>query len=500
MGNHMRCLLLFVILLTAGCNSGSEPSTTTSAHPSLFISDSAAHNEPQPASSGEQGEAANQFVTINAAVIDLQPGEHVTFQESAQPPVALEITKRARQDNGDVTLTGSAITEDGKFRMILTSGTGGAFGRIQTPTATYRLTVQNGRTIFINLSAEGNAFVPKRPDDAIMPPPKQPYKQAVEDAPTTEPSPTTAAAPPAADGRTTIDLMILYTTGMASRYPDTLATRLNHLVAEANAAYENSEVDIFLRLVHSQEIAYPDETTNSTALTALTYNTEPFDQIESLRLLHGADLVTLVRPFDYDNHSGCGIAWLLGSNGSFTGDASYGYSVVSEGSEQIGSTTWYCSDLTMPHELGHNMGSHHDRANASGDPAYPYSYGYGVSDTFGTIMSYLQPEIDRFSNPDLTCFHGDVTYPCGIDENAPDSAHNTLSLNTAAASVAAFRQARYLGDINEDGQITVEDSLLSLFILTDQAPPDTVSSYQDINGDGQIGLAESIYILQQNRQ
>lgn len=75
-----------------------------------------------------------------------------------------------------------------------------------------------------------------------------------------------------------------------------------------------------------------------------------------------------------------------------------------------------------------------------------------------------------------------------------------MSLNTAAASIAAFRQARYLGDINEDGQITVEDSLLSLFILTDQAPPDTVSSYQDINGDGQIGLAESIYILQQNRQ
>ncbi|MCB2216802.1 MAG: hypothetical protein KQH59_12080 [Desulfobulbaceae bacterium] len=496
----MRFLLLLVILLTAGCNSGPETSATLPAHPTLFISESAVHNQLPPASSGERGEVANQFVSINSAVVGLQPGEHLTFQESAQPPVALEITKRAQQANGDVTLTGSAFTDDGEYRMILTSGNGGAFGRIQTPTTTYRITVQNGRTILINLSAEGNTLVPKRPDDAIVPPPKQPRQQAVEDVPTAEPSPATAAAPPAADGRTTIDLMILYTTGMTTRYPDTLATRLNHLVAEANAAYENSEVDIFLRLVHSQEVAYPDETTNSTALTALTNNTAPFDQIESLRLLHGADLVTLVRPFDYENHSGCGIAWLLGRNGSFNGDANYGYSVVSEGSEQIGSTTWYCSDLTMAHELGHNMGSHHDRANAYNEPAYPYSYGYGVSGTFGTIMSYLHPEIDRFSNPDLTCFHGDVTYPCGIDENAPDSAHNTLSLNTAAASVAAFRQARYLGDINQDGQVTVEDSLLSLIILTDQAPPDTVSSYQDINGDGKIGLAESIYILQQNRQ
>lgn len=490
-------LALAFTWLLSGCDLRQDsPRSTSDNHAQqLLFTISGDHSSTQEAPVPEPELA----VSFNPAIRDLAVGETAALMTpNDEQTIDLEITSRSLQKNGDVTLVGSTHHSTGEYRMVITSGPSGTFGRIRTPTTTYLITTTAGKTVLVDLQADGNEMVPKRPDDALIPPPERHRKQAVEDIPTTESAPTTAASPPDSDGRTTVDLMILYSPGMAAKHTDSLATRLNHLVAETNAAYEASEVAVHLRLVHSQEIDYPDDTTNYTALNTMTAGAEPFAAIESLRLLHGADLVTLLRPFSYADHGGCGIAWLLGYNGSFTGDASHAYSVVSEGSERVGSTTWYCSELTLAHELGHNLGSHHDRANASGAaPVYPYSYGYGIAGSFGTIMSYINPETDRFSNPDLTCLqHGDVSYSCGIDESAPDAANNALSLNNAASAIAGFRSARYLADINNDGLIDLADVFESLFIITEQEANDAGSRYQDINGDGRIGLEEAIYLLQ----
>ena len=97
---------------------------------------------------------------------------------------------------------------------------------------------------------------------------------------------------------------------------------------------------------------------------------------------------------------------------------------------------------TFGHELGHNLGSHHDRANASSSPAFPYSYGYQAPDrAFRTIMAYNDgcgcPKIQAYSNPDV--WSGGQ--PTGIDHDVDplNSADNAQSINNAAYTFANFR-------------------------------------------------------------
>ena len=96
---------------------------------------------------------------------------------------------------------------------------------------------------------------------------------------------------------------------------------------------------------------------------------------------------------------------------------------------------FYCSDYALAHELGHNMGSAHDRANASVPGISSYSYGYGIEGSFGTIMSYFDPQVGMFSNPATTCSTSPF-YACGIAAGDPNEANNALSLNNVASVVA----------------------------------------------------------------
>ena len=49
----------------------------------------------------------------------------------------------------------------------------------------------------------------------------------------------------------------------------------------------------------------------------------------------------------------------------------------------------------------------------------------------------------------------------------------------------------------DDGQVTLEDTMKSLLIISGQTPGGVIDKYEDINGDGKIGLEEAIYSLQQ---
>ncbi|RUQ37408.1 MAG: hypothetical protein EKK69_13265 [Candidatus Competibacteraceae bacterium] len=342
--------------------------------------------------------------------------------------------------SGSFTWVGHLQGYGDHYRVLITTGQGRSFGRILTPDGEFLLeSDESGTTWLIDTQAAGLTHG-RLADDIALPPvttprPQPPRRQL---APRMAPEPTedpeiSDVVQPQAAAQSTIDLLLLYTAGMVNRYGSGLQARLDQLVALGNQAYIDSQVNIVLRLVHTAQVGYSDTTANNTALDALTYGTDPtLANVGALRDQYGADLVALLRPFNNTMHISCGNGWLNGyDQRAVSLFASYGYAVVSDGTDTGGSNS-FCSDLSLTHELGHNMGSAHDRAHASYSGAYLYSYGYGLAKRFGTIMSYINPEVGKFSSPNLTCSSsGDA---CGTAND-----DNVRSLNNTRVDVADFR-------------------------------------------------------------
>ncbi len=297
----MHYILLLFIIFIAGCSSEPEKTMVAATVPPMFTSpEQTVPPAKESAETVAPVASAGQIIELNDELLTLEKGESFSFQEPGKAPVLLEITNRFKESGGNVTISGSGQGSSGPYRLTATIGAAGAYGRIETPTTIYRITVNNGKTVLIDLNGPGNIIVPKDKNDALIPPGTPARNSAQNSQPSLAAEPLAAESPPLVTGKTTIDLMILYTPGMAAAHPGTdLETRLNALVGYANAAYAASGVDIYLRLVHAEQITYTDSNSNATALANLTYGATPFAGVEALRQLHGADLVTLVRPYDY---------------------------------------------------------------------------------------------------------------------------------------------------------------------------------------------------------
>ena len=366
--------------------------------------------------------------------------------------------------NGDFTWIGYLEGELPKSRVILSFDNNNSFGRIQTPDGVFRVETSGGVDWLVDVASAGLDSEPLQEDaianhplisehtgiDAEVKKDINPLK--IQNSSTYAVNTNTATGFKKSTTKidaggqnqlvatdnipskiSIIDVMVLYTEGLK-------ATQIKNLIAVSNQAFKDSNVQIQLRLVHTQRVNYPFHNLNETALYDLSFGRNTLSDIDALRKTHGADLVSLVRQFDADSHQGCGLAWIGGSGGRKLNKA-MAYSVVSNGIDGF----HYCTDYTFVHELSHNMGSTHDRDNASYQGRFPYSYGYNVDERYGTIMSYSAAELGLFSNPGITC----LDQPCGIDTEQENAANNALSLNTSAEAVAGFMKSVYLYSLSE---------------------------------------------------
>lgn len=232
----------------------------------------------------------------------------------------------------------------------------------------------------------------------------------------------------------TVDLMVLHTPGVAKLYNGDAGTRAQHLVNVANQVYANSGLDVTLRLVHDQSVAYPDLGVDEVALDALTDRShKAFKEVSALRTRYGADMVTLLRPEDPAYRGSCGIAWVggLGTQGKMQRAKESMYShVVVQG----------CPDITLVHELGHNMGLRHSwLQDGKGGGTFSYALGHGERGVFSTVMGYphlfgVRNSEYSFSSPDLTC----KGRPCGVAIGQPNEADAVSALKVTVPQVAAF--------------------------------------------------------------
>jgi uncharacterized repeat protein (TIGR01451 family) len=253
---------------------------------------------------------------------------------------------------------------------------------------------------------------------------------------------------PLADDSSRLDIMIVYSDDAraAAGGTDAMKAEVYLAVEVTNQAYVDSGVTQRLALVHTSEIAYAETGNSSTDLGRLQNSSDgQIDQVPTLRDRYGADLVS----FLVDNLDYCGRGYVMDPVSSTF--APYAYNVVDR---ECAST-----NLSMAHELGHNMGGLHDWYTDAGTT--PYSYGHGFVDLvhhWRTIMAYADecgaqsppvacPRIGRFSNPSLnyggnptgiaigtntTCTAGNLSNPdCDADMHTV--------LNNTRATVAGFR-------------------------------------------------------------
>jgi len=200
-----------------------------------------------------------------------------------------------------------------------------------------------------------------------------------------------------------IDLMVLYTTKVISKYIDVDKDLIALSVEQANQSMLNSGLGkIRLRLVHSQLMDYDEsDGEHLNHLYRMVDAEGPFKGVRKLRNEKRADVVALI----VDDPSGCGLSTRVRA------DADEAFVVVHHS----------CAALTysIAHEVGHILGTRHDRFMDTNDNPYPFAHGHINGTKWRDMMSYQEgcggcPRIPYWSNPRVM-YKGEPTGTAATD-------------------------------------------------------------------------------------
>jgi len=237
------------------------------------------------------------------------------------------------------------------------------------------------------------------------------------------------------------DVLVVYTQDAAGgRDIDGI---INQVIQEAEAAYDNSNIDghytfpnsVDVNLAHKQQVSFDEGADIEEDMEYLVADAT----IQSLRNQYNADIVVLITEDVYRDEDGNAIGGVVAEIRPEAGDA---YAIVAAPYATGG-------HYAFVHEVGHLQGAQHnpEAACVPGSPWYPacdaegdlFSYAYGHYFTASgnrrrTVMSYnVYPgysTILHFSNPSVT-YNGAAT--------GTSSRNNAAALQATASTVESFR-------------------------------------------------------------
>ncbi|MEM6800306.1 MAG: zinc-dependent metalloprotease family protein [Bacteroidota bacterium] len=268
-----------------------------------------------------------------------------------------------------------------------------------------------------------------------------------------------------------IDILVVYTpaakAGMGNS-TSAIEAAIAGAITEMNAVNSNSGVPHTYNLVHVEEINFTESGTSGADLASLrNQNDGVMDNVHQLRFIHRADLVALVTSSIY-----CGVAYVQPNPTYFYADI--GFSV----------TGLACmnTNLTFAHEVGHNMGLHHDWfVNTSPNPCR-HHHGYvnqnapaGFSHRWRTVMAYNNNCSNTFgfscrrlpywSNPDIN-MTGD---PMGVPIGNSQPSNSAFALRRSSCLIAGLsNQLVPFPVVYQDWQAKTEGSEIVLNWSTSQ--------------------------------
>lgn len=339
----------------------------------------------------------NALENENSERINLPLFDGKTYQAIRNKSEGLEM-----RGVDDFTWRGKIVEDKFSGDVVLTFKKGFVSGLIYSPNAVYEIAMKGDKQILVELD---QSLFPECAGDVRG---ETSGNNSIETLGT------------ASDSGDRIDVLVVYTPATKNILGgDAQAQTLARQAIDAtNTAYINSKIRQRVRLVHTAEYEYVETSSASADLSALRNNTS----IQALRNTHNADLVAMIGEIQ----GACGIGYLMGA--------------VSTNSQGNGFTftgrTCAVGNLSFAHELGHNMGSHHNPENGS-NPSFPYGFGHYVNGNYRTVMSYVNPctsgctRRPYFSNPSVI-FSGE---PTGIN-NQRD---NARSIENTADFIANYR-------------------------------------------------------------
>jgi hypothetical protein len=446
--HYTKYFLLVAVTTLSLLGGGSSSSLAASQHlvaaaqsTGLFTE---ATGKSAPGSQTRPTVGRNRLVTVDLSPFaDPKSDGAATLSLNLFPDVAFTaVRERARiNPTGSVVWAGplKGVT-DGYATVVVSDGVMAA--DITMPGAYYAVRYAgNGTHIIYKVSPGG--YPPEHPQGFYENREERAQKAMSEKLPAAGKSARVPAAAPSDPATATqVDLLILWTPKAQSEQGGAAAAAAEAelAVADANNAYTQSDINMQLNLVYRAETNYVETLPSDSDAYERDLNklTDPsdgvMDEAHTLRDRYGADMVSLL----ISNNAFCGLSWQLRDTSiDFSG---YAFSVVN--------MECAAGNLSLPHELGHNMGALHDRIASAGDSGvFSYSYGYhDVLGAFRTVMAYPNEDscpaatcarIARFSNPNVM-YDG---RPTGRPENDPLSANNALTFNNLRTLYASWRTA-----------------------------------------------------------